>query len=147
MQYKVKLILNVIVSLQTLETMVAAVKKGKPVNEAEIPPPVATGGPSAAPPPPVPTRPAPPVPTRPKLTSSDQQVGSEATTPPDAVLDIITPTGEEEHSSSTIAPSLSSLPSPEELTVEPAQSESNQTHGQFVLDYISYSRFIKYSDL
>uniref|UniRef100_A0A7N8YI60 Coiled-coil and C2 domain-containing protein 1B n=1 Tax=Mastacembelus armatus TaxID=205130 RepID=A0A7N8YI60_9TELE len=43
--------------LKTLETMLAAVKKGKPVNEAEIPPPVATGAQSAAPRPTVPARP------------------------------------------------------------------------------------------
>lgn len=117
--------------------MLAAVKKGKPVDETEIPPPVATGAPSAAPPPPVPARPAPPVPRRPEPTTSDQQVESEATTPPDAVLEMIAPTSEEEHSSSTTLPSLSSLPSPEEPTVEPAQPrQSSQTHGQFVLDYI-----------
>uniref|UniRef100_A0A8C7YJ48 Coiled-coil and C2 domain containing 1B n=1 Tax=Oryzias sinensis TaxID=183150 RepID=A0A8C7YJ48_9TELE len=45
----------------TLESMMAAVKTGKPINEAEIPPPVATGAPNAAP------RPAaPPVPSAPE---------------------------------------------------------------------------------
>uniref|UniRef100_A0A3Q3RV39 Coiled-coil and C2 domain containing 1B n=1 Tax=Mastacembelus armatus TaxID=205130 RepID=A0A3Q3RV39_9TELE len=73
--------------LKTLETMLAAVKKGKPVNEAEIPPPVATGAQSAAPRPTVPARPPPPVPT-----PSDQQVESEATTPPPAVAQTVTPT-------------------------------------------------------
>lgn len=35
---------------QTLQSMLTSVKKGKPINEDEIPPPVATGGkPSAAP--------------------------------------------------------------------------------------------------
>uniref|UniRef100_A0A7N6B0Y0 Coiled-coil and C2 domain-containing protein 1B n=1 Tax=Anabas testudineus TaxID=64144 RepID=A0A7N6B0Y0_ANATE len=72
--------------LKTLETMLAAVKKGKPVNEAEIPPPVATGAPSVAPRPPVPARPAPPVPTCPEPTISDQQMEAKATTPPDATI-------------------------------------------------------------
>uniref|UniRef100_A0A7N6F7C4 Coiled-coil and C2 domain-containing protein 1B n=1 Tax=Anabas testudineus TaxID=64144 RepID=A0A7N6F7C4_ANATE len=106
--------------LKTLETMLAAVKKGKPVNEAEIPPPVATGAPSVAPRPPVPARPAPPVPTCPEPTISDQQMEAKATTPPDAAPEIITP-------------SLSSLPSPGEQTGEPAQQlQSSLTHGQFV---------------
>ncbi|XP_076004487.1 coiled-coil and C2 domain-containing protein 1B isoform X2 [Genypterus blacodes] len=34
--------------LKTLETMLSAVKKGRPVNEAEMPPPVATGAPGPA---------------------------------------------------------------------------------------------------
>uniref|UniRef100_A0A4W6FU94 Coiled-coil and C2 domain-containing protein 1B n=1 Tax=Lates calcarifer TaxID=8187 RepID=A0A4W6FU94_LATCA len=72
--------------LKTLETMLVAVKKGRTVNEAEIPPPVATGAPSAA-----------PRPTE----------ESEATSPP-AVPEIITPTGEEEPSSSSTT-RLSSL--------------------------------------
>ncbi|XP_026230982.1 coiled-coil and C2 domain-containing protein 1B isoform X2 [Anabas testudineus] len=102
--------------LKTLETMLAAVKKGKPVNEAEIPPPVATGAPSVAPRPPVPARPAPPVPTCPEPTISDQQMEAKATTPPDAAPEIITP-------------SLSSLPSPGEQTGEPAQQlQSSLTH-------------------
>uniref|UniRef100_A0A7N6BUQ5 Coiled-coil and C2 domain-containing protein 1B n=1 Tax=Anabas testudineus TaxID=64144 RepID=A0A7N6BUQ5_ANATE len=95
--------------LKTLETMLAAVKKGKPVNEAEIPPPVATGAPSVAPRPPVPARPAPPVPTCPEPTISDQQMEAKATTPPDAAPEIITP-------------SLSSLPSPGEQTGEPNEA-------------------------
>uniref|UniRef100_A0A4W6FSE8 Coiled-coil and C2 domain-containing protein 1B n=1 Tax=Lates calcarifer TaxID=8187 RepID=A0A4W6FSE8_LATCA len=70
--------------LKTLETMLVAVKKGRTVNEAEIPPPVATGAPSAAPRPTVPTRPPPPVPSRPESAPSDQQEESEATSPPAA---------------------------------------------------------------
>lgn len=116
--------------------MLSAVKKGKPVNEAEIPPPVATGAPSAAPQPSVPARPAPPVPTRSKPTASDQQVESEGKTSPP---EIITPTSEGEQSSSTTAPILSSLPSPEEQTEEPAkQPQSSKTDGQFVLDYTKW---------
>uniref|UniRef100_A0A3B4Z2T5 Coiled-coil and C2 domain-containing protein 1B n=1 Tax=Seriola lalandi dorsalis TaxID=1841481 RepID=A0A3B4Z2T5_SERLL len=89
--------------LKTLEMMLAAVKKGRPVNEAEIPPPVATG--ASAPRPAVPARP---------------QEESEATTPTPSVPEIVMPTSEEEQSSSTTAPSLSSVPSPEEQREEPA---------------------------
>uniref|UniRef100_A0A7N6C2E8 Coiled-coil and C2 domain-containing protein 1B n=1 Tax=Anabas testudineus TaxID=64144 RepID=A0A7N6C2E8_ANATE len=88
--------------LKTLETMLAAVKKGKPVNEAEIPPPVATGAPSVAPRPPVPARPAPPVPTCPEPTISDQQMEAKATTPPDAAPEIITPSLSKNEATKTI---------------------------------------------
>uniref|UniRef100_A0A665XCE4 Coiled-coil and C2 domain-containing protein 1B n=1 Tax=Echeneis naucrates TaxID=173247 RepID=A0A665XCE4_ECHNA len=81
--------------LKTLETMLAAVKKGRPVNEAEIPPPVATG--TSASRPPVPARPAPPVPSPP----SDQQEGSEATTPPPAIPEIVASVSEEEPTTSS----------------------------------------------
>ncbi|KAK5919877.1 hypothetical protein CgunFtcFv8_023738 [Champsocephalus gunnari] len=97
--------------LKTLQSMVAAVKKGKPVNEAEIPPPVASGAPSAAPPPPAARRPPPPIPSPPEPCPPDQEGGSEVTTPPPAVPEIITPS-EEEQSSSSLP--LSSVPSPEE---------------------------------
>nr|XP_020446940.1 coiled-coil and C2 domain-containing protein 1B isoform X3 [Monopterus albus] len=114
--------------LKTLETMLAAVKKGRPVNEAEIPPPVFSGAPSSAPRPAVPARPAPPVPLPPEPTPPDQQGASEATTPLPAVPDIVTPTSEEETPSSATAPTLSSLPSPEEQTEEPANLlQSSQT--------------------
>ncbi|KAG7220920.1 hypothetical protein INR49_017770, partial [Caranx melampygus] len=111
--------------LKTLQTMVAAVKKGRPVNEAEIPPPVATG--ASTPRPNVPARPAPPVPSRPDSAPSDQPEESEATTPPPPVVpEIITPTSEEERSSFTTAPSLSSISSPEEQTKElPQNSETD----------------------
>uniref|UniRef100_H3DBJ8 Coiled-coil and C2 domain-containing protein 1B n=1 Tax=Tetraodon nigroviridis TaxID=99883 RepID=H3DBJ8_TETNG len=56
--------------LKTLQTMLTAAKKGRPVNEAEMPPPVATGaqgpdGGSAAP-----RRPAPPIPSPPPAPSA-----------------------------------------------------------------------------
>ncbi|KAK5860299.1 hypothetical protein PBY51_021790 [Eleginops maclovinus] len=97
--------------LKTLQSMVAAVKKGRPVNEAEIPPPVATGAPSAASNPAAPHRPPPPVPSPPEPSPSDQEAGSEATTPPPAVPEIITPSSEEKPSASL---PLSTVPSPEE---------------------------------
>ncbi|XP_053186148.1 coiled-coil and C2 domain-containing protein 1B [Scomber japonicus] len=107
--------------LKTLQTMLVAVKKGRPVNEAEIPPPVATGAPKApASRPTVPQRPAPPVPSRPRPTPSDQQGESEAATSPSAVPEIVTPSSEEEPSSSTTLLTPSSLPSPEQQAEEPA---------------------------
>ncbi|KAK2895939.1 coiled-coil and C2 domain-containing protein 1B isoform X1 [Channa argus] len=115
--------------LKTLEMMLAAVKKGKAVNEAEIPPPVATGVPTTAPRPPVAPRPAPPVPSPPEPKRLAQEMESEATTPSSAVPEVITLTGEKEQTSSTTAPSPSSLPSPEEPAKDPAdQPYSNQTH-------------------
>ncbi|XP_078120511.1 coiled-coil and C2 domain-containing protein 1B isoform X2 [Sander vitreus] len=105
--------------LKTLETMLAAVKKGRPVNEAEIPPPVATGAPSSASNPAVPHRPPPPVPSPPETTPADQQGEAEATMPP-AVAEILTPSSEEEQSSSASLPSLSTVPSPQEQTKKPA---------------------------
>ncbi|XP_041804284.1 coiled-coil and C2 domain-containing protein 1B isoform X2 [Chelmon rostratus] len=115
-------------SPQTLETMVAAVKKGRPVNEAEIPPPVATGAQSSASHPAVPQRPAPPVPSPPESTPSDEQGRS--------VPEVITPSSEEEQSSSTL-PTLSSVPSPEELTEEPAdpsQTDANEATKRMLLE-------------
>lgn len=114
--------------LKTLQTMLAAVKKGRPVNEAEIPPPVATGAPKVAPRPAVPQRAPPPVPSRPKPTPPDQQGEPETTTSPPAVPEIVTPSSEEEHSSSATLPTSSSLPSPEQDTEAPADlSPAGQT--------------------
>ncbi|CAL9689597.1 unnamed protein product [Knipowitschia caucasica] len=41
--------------IKSIQSMLTAVKKGRPVNEAEIPPPVATGAPRPAPPAPSPS--------------------------------------------------------------------------------------------
>uniref|UniRef100_A0A672HMB4 Coiled-coil and C2 domain-containing protein 1B n=1 Tax=Salarias fasciatus TaxID=181472 RepID=A0A672HMB4_SALFA len=114
--------------LKTLQSMLAAVKKGRPVNEAEIPPPVATGAATAAAPtapptaaaskPTVPARPPPAVPPRQKPASS----------PPPAVPVVVTPSGEEEPSPSETPPPPSGLPTPEEPTEEAAGlSASGQT--------------------
>ncbi|XP_073348051.1 coiled-coil and C2 domain-containing protein 1B isoform X2 [Pagrus major] len=97
--------------LKSLQTMLAAVKKGRPVNEAEIPPPVATGAPSAAPRPAVPQRPAPPVPSPSESSPSDEKEKS--------VPEIVTPSSEEEQSSSSAPPTLSSVLSPEEPAGQP----------------------------
>ncbi|XP_034410579.1 coiled-coil and C2 domain-containing protein 1B isoform X2 [Cyclopterus lumpus] len=111
--------------LKTLESMLAGIKKGRPVNEAEIPPPVATGAQSAASQPAVPHRPAPPEPT-----SSDQQGESEATP---AVPEILTPSSEEEHSSSATLPPLSTVPSPEEQT-SPTDATANELTKTLLLE-------------
>lgn len=87
--------------------MIAAVEKGNPVNESEIPPPVAIGAPTATSRPAVPSRPAPPVPSCP-------EGETETTTLPMASFDAVTPSSEEEQSSSTSAPTLRDLPSPDE---------------------------------
>ncbi|XP_041849243.1 coiled-coil and C2 domain-containing protein 1B isoform X3 [Melanotaenia boesemani] len=108
--------------LKTLESMLADVKKGRPVTEAEIPPPVATGAPRAAPQPTVPARPAPPVPSPPEPAHQEELV---ALTLPPAVPEIITPNSEEHQSFSASLPSSSSLPSPEDQTegsAEPLQT-------------------------
>lgn len=110
-------------SLQTLQTMLAAVKKGRPVNEAEIPPPVATGAPSAASCPAVPQRPAPPVPSRPESSPSDEKEK--------LVPEIVTPSSEEEQSATSAHPTLSSVPSPEEPAGQP------QTDGPCELDNVN----------
>lgn len=122
--------------LKTLESMLAAVKKGRSVNEAEIPPPVATGAPSTAPRPAVPARPAPPVPSPPQPSQSRE---SEATSPQSpAAPDVITPSSEEEQSSSAALSTLSSLPSPQEQTdEEPAdvsQSDANKATKKMLLE-------------
>uniref|UniRef100_A0A8C6LRS9 Coiled-coil and C2 domain-containing protein 1B n=1 Tax=Nothobranchius furzeri TaxID=105023 RepID=A0A8C6LRS9_NOTFU len=91
--------------IHTLESMLAALKKGKPVSESEIPPPVSVGAPSSTPQPLAPVRPAPPVPT---VSDSTPLEGSEVTTLSPAVSNAVTPTSEEEQSSSA------TLPSPEE---------------------------------
>uniref|UniRef100_A0A8C5GR45 Coiled-coil and C2 domain-containing protein 1B n=1 Tax=Gouania willdenowi TaxID=441366 RepID=A0A8C5GR45_GOUWI len=112
--------------LKTLQSMLAAVKKGRPVNEAEIPPLVATGAPSADTKPPVPARPAPPVPSPPLPTQH------KVTTPPPPVPVIVTVSSEEQQASSVTPPTLSS-PSPveESNVLSPTgptdgQSESHQ---------------------
>lgn len=109
--------------------MIAAVKKGKAVHESEIPPPVATGDPSSASRPPVPKRPAPPIPSRP---DPDQQGEAEITSLPTAESDVITPSSEEEPSSSFTVTTLGNTPSPEEPSVETADlTKTSPTDGRF----------------
>lgn len=104
------------VARQTLQTMLTAAKKGRPVNEAEIPPPVATGAHSTNSGSAVPQRPAPPVPSRPPPDSSPP--GQPVQSKPD-------PSREEEQSSSSAEATLSAAPSPEETTGElPDQTQT-----------------------
>ncbi|CAJ1072540.1 coiled-coil and C2 domain-containing protein 1B isoform X1 [Xyrichtys novacula] len=103
--------------LKTLESMLAAVKKGRAVNEAEIPPPVATGAPSAPSRPAVPQRPPPPVPSPPESTPPEKPEES----------DVVTPSSEEEKSTSSTLPPLSNVPSPEEPTEEKMEVKQPQT--------------------
>ncbi|TKS79557.1 Coiled-coil and C2 domain-containing protein 1B [Collichthys lucidus] len=117
--------------LKNLEAMLAVVKKGRPVNEAEIPPPVATGAPSAAAAsrPAVPQRPPPPVPSPPASTPPDQQG--------QAVPEIVTPSSEEEQSSFSTVQTLSSIPSPEEPTEKtagPPLTEANDSTRTMLLE-------------
>ncbi|CAN9502990.1 unnamed protein product [Ophioblennius macclurei] len=124
--------------LKTLQSMLAAVKKGRPVNEAEIPPPVATGAtsaasnaaPSDAQKPPVPARPAPPVP--PPAVPPRQKAATTpplSSPPPPAVPVIVTPSSEEEPSTLDTPPTSSEPPTPEELSKETAGlSQSGQTN-------------------
>lgn len=96
--------------------MLAAVKKGRPVNEADIPPPVATGASSAKSAPAVPQRPPPPVPSPRESTSSDRPVP-----------DIVTPGSEEGKLSSSTQPTRSIVPSPKEMNE--ASAKQPHTHG------------------
>lgn len=98
------------VARQTLQTMLTAANKGQPVNEAEMPPPVATGAHSTNSGSAVPQRPAPPVPPRPPPDSSPP--GQPVQSRPD-------PSREEEQLSSSAEAPLSAAPSPEETAAEP----------------------------
>ncbi|XP_061775610.1 coiled-coil and C2 domain-containing protein 1B-like isoform X1 [Nerophis ophidion] len=93
--------------LKTLETMIGSIKKVRQVNEAQIPPPVATGAPSGATSKPLHLSSAIPSP-------ADQPVESEATTP-----EIVTAASEEEQNTLASAPEV--------LMSEPAKPSHPQT--------------------
>lgn len=113
--------------------MLAAVKKGRQVNEAEIPPAVATGAQSTNSGPAIPQRTPPPVPSPPESTLSDQ-----------SVPEIVTPSSEEEQSSTQ--PILSCVPSPDEPTEEPV--DQPHTYGQCQLEYVHlYQLYQKLSEI
>lgn len=97
--------------------MLAAVKKGRSVNEAEIPPPVATGAPSVAPAPSVATQPSPPEPSPPSNSSESTPVDQ----PAQSLPEIVTPSSEEEQPSSSSLPAPRPVPTPEETTEEPGE--------------------------
>ncbi|XP_041659652.1 coiled-coil and C2 domain-containing protein 1B isoform X2 [Cheilinus undulatus] len=114
--------------LKTLESMLAAVKKGRAVNEAEIPPPVATGAPSAPSRPAVPQRPPPPIPSPLEPTPADKQGESS---------EVVTPSSEEEKSSSSAVPDQSNVPTPEEPAEETAkqpQTDANEETKRMLLE-------------
>lgn len=90
--------------------MLAAAKKGRPVNEAEIPPPVATGAQSTNTGSAVPQRPAPPIPSPPLSESSPSQQPMHSG--PE--------TSSGERSASSAEPSLRAAPPPGEPPEEPA---------------------------
>ncbi|XP_061694611.1 coiled-coil and C2 domain-containing protein 1B [Syngnathoides biaculeatus] len=90
--------------LKTLQTMLATVKKGRQVSEAEIPPPVATGAPSAA-------------------VSVDPSAAPTVPSPPE----IVTPNGEEkEQLLSASTPTLPDEPSQEEADPSPEQAHPSK---------------------
>ncbi|XP_061834941.1 coiled-coil and C2 domain-containing protein 1B isoform X2 [Nerophis lumbriciformis] len=93
--------------LKTLETMLGSIKKGRQVNEAQIPPPVATGAPSGA-------ASKPPHPSSAIPSPADQPVESEATTP-----EIVIAASEEEQNTLASAPvALSEPAKPSQLQAE-----------------------------
>ncbi|XP_033838117.1 coiled-coil and C2 domain-containing protein 1B [Periophthalmus magnuspinnatus] len=109
--------------LKSLQSMLTAVKKGRSVNEADIPPPVATGA----------SRPPPPAPT----TSSDSSPlectapgeESEPVSPSPAIPEItVVSSPEEEQPSSESAANLSELPTPEESKNSNEQPQDSKTN-------------------
>uniref|UniRef100_A0A3B4A2J0 C2 domain-containing protein n=1 Tax=Periophthalmus magnuspinnatus TaxID=409849 RepID=A0A3B4A2J0_9GOBI len=109
--------------LKSLQSMLTAVKKGRSVNETDIPPPVATGA----------SRPPPPAPT----TSSDSSPlectapgeESEPVSPSPAIPEItVVSSPEEEQPSSESAANLSELPTPEESKNSNEQPQDSKTN-------------------
>ncbi|XP_020796667.2 coiled-coil and C2 domain-containing protein 1B isoform X2 [Boleophthalmus pectinirostris] len=105
--------------LKSLQSMLTALKKGRSVNEADIPPPVATG--AARPPPPAPTSPS-------EGTAPVEE--SEPMPPSAAVPEITVETSPEEEQppSSESAASLSALPTPEEEKTSQEQPQDSKTN-------------------
>ncbi|XP_072296778.1 coiled-coil and C2 domain-containing protein 1B isoform X2 [Eucyclogobius newberryi] len=104
--------------LKSLQSMLTAVKKGRSVNEADIPPPVATG--AARPPPATPSLDSPPSEAR-AAPGEDAQAAPLAPAVPE-----ITVEEEEPSPSPESAPVLSELPSPGErkTSVEPPRENT-----------------------
>lgn len=103
--------------------MVAAVKKGRSVNEAEIPPPLAIGASQR-----------PPAPSE----SAAPEGESEPTSPTTVVTEIVEPGPEGELSSSASVAPLSELPSPGENTAATNDlPQENKTEGKSAMDFQS----------
>ncbi|CAB1318003.1 unnamed protein product [Coregonus sp. 'balchen'] len=95
--------------LQTLESMLVSLKKGRKVDEADIPPPVAGGAPTSTAPPP--RRAPPPRPSVPEPTPPEQQGEPEAAAPAELLPvspEAVSPSSEEELSSTATLATVSS---------------------------------------
>ena len=103
-------------SVQTLESMLASVKKGGKVDEAEIPPPLACSGPGAPSRPPVPPRPSALVTADPESTPPQQQVAPEAGVATPSVSPEVEPSSEEKQLSNASLVTVGSQPTSEENT-------------------------------
>ncbi|XP_024247937.1 coiled-coil and C2 domain-containing protein 1B isoform X2 [Oncorhynchus tshawytscha] len=100
--------------IQSLESMLVSLKKGRKVDEADIPPPVAGGAPTSTAPPRR-TPPPPPSGLEPEPTPPQQQGEPEAAAPAEMLSvspEAVSPSSEEELSISTLA-TVSSHPSTE----------------------------------
>lgn len=109
--------------LKSLQSMLTAVKKGRSVNEADIPPPVATGASAPRPPPPAPTPPSDVSPTE------STAAGEESETVPAPVVPEITVESsaeDEQPPPSEAVVTLSEQASPEEQTAESEQTQENR---------------------
>ncbi|XP_045080562.1 coiled-coil and C2 domain-containing protein 1B [Coregonus clupeaformis] len=101
--------------LQTLESMLVSLKKGRKVDEADIPPPVAGGAPTSTAPPP--RRAPPPRPSVPEPTPPDQQGEPEAAAPAELLPvspEAVSPSSEEELSSTATLATVGSTEEEEE---------------------------------
>lgn len=104
--------------LKSLQSLLTAVKKGRSVNEADIPPPVATGASAPRPPPPVPTPPSSDAsPTEP-TSAGEESAPAPAPVVPEITVE--TSAGEEQ------PPPPSEQTPPEEPTTESEQSQENR---------------------
>lgn len=108
--------------LKSLQSMLTAVKKGRSVNEADIPPPVATGASTPRPPPPVPTPPSDGSPTESTAAGEDSEPA-----PALVVPEITVETGAEEETPSESVVNLSEQTPPEEQTQENGAAENEAT--------------------
>lgn len=110
--------------LKSLQSMLTAVKKGRSVNEAEIPPPVATGASGPRPPPPAPTPPSDTSPTEGTAPEEEPEPAAPVLTPaviPEITVD--TSAEEQTSSESEVKPSERT----EELTTAHEQAQENKT--------------------
>lgn len=110
--------------LKSLQSMLTAVKKGRSVNEAEIPPPVATGASCPRPPPPAPTPPSDTSPTEGTAPGEEPEPAAPVLTPA-VIPEIAVDTSAEEQPSSE--PEVKPSERTEELTTAHEQAQENKT--------------------